>query len=128
MAWGGETTRYDVCRYGAVGDTTRLSTVAIQRAIDDCATHGQSGVCMEGFSGRIRNIRIDNFQLFMHPEDAVDKRSCHGFHFYGVDGLKMHRCSVVWDKENPEPTWQKAYSFEEVTGLEEMNNEGMNYE
>lgn len=31
---------YNVKDYGAVADTTRLSTVAIQNAIDDCSTHG----------------------------------------------------------------------------------------
>lgn len=31
---------YDICAYGAVSDTTRLSTRAIQAAIDACATAG----------------------------------------------------------------------------------------
>ena len=59
--------------------------------------HGQSGVRMEGFSEHLKNIRIDDFQLFMHPENAIDKRARNAFLFDGVDGLKLKDCSVVWD-------------------------------
>ena len=78
--------------------------------------HGQSGVRMEGFEGRIKNVRLEDFQLFMEPEQAVDKRARNGFLFYGVDDLLMQDCKVVWDKEHPEPAWESAYYFENVSG------------
>lgn len=37
-AWGQRV--YNITDYGAISDTTQLSTVAIQKAIDDCAAHG----------------------------------------------------------------------------------------
>ena len=78
--------------------------------------HGQSGVRMEGFEGRIKNVRLEDFQLFMEPEQAVDKRARNGFLFYGVDDLLMQDCKVVWDKEHPEPAWESAYYFDNVSG------------
>lgn len=78
--------------------------------------HGQSGVKMEGFEGRIKNVRLEDFQLFIEPEQAVDKRARNGFLFYGVDDLSLLDCKVVWDKERPEPAWESAYYFENVNG------------
>ena len=37
-------TDYDIRDYGAVSDTSQLSTEAIQRAIDDCAKNGVKGI------------------------------------------------------------------------------------
>ncbi|MBQ8520731.1 MAG: right-handed parallel beta-helix repeat-containing protein [Bacteroides sp.] len=80
--------------------------------------HGQSGVRMEGFSEHLKNIRMEDFQLFMHPEDAIDKRARNAFLFDGVDGLKLEDCSVIWDKTNVPDEWESAFLFHDVNGLE----------
>ena len=85
--------------------------------ISNVIANGESGIRMEGFSEHIKNVRMNNIQLFMHPENAVDKRSRHGYYFEGVDGLTLTDCSVVWDKANAEPTWEKAFEYKDVTGL-----------
>ena len=79
--------------------------------------HGQSGVRLEGFDNRMHNIRFNNFQLFMHPESAVDKRSRNGFLFYGVNDLRMVDCDVFWNNRQPEKKWESAYYFENVNKI-----------
>lgn len=44
---------YDITAYGAVSDTTRLSTAAVQRAIDECALAG----------GGIVNVPTGNYKI-----------------------------------------------------------------
>lgn len=80
--------------------------------------HGQGGVRLEGFDCRMKNIRFRDFQMFMEPEDAVDKRARDGFLFNGVDKLSMVDCEVIWNTEKPEPAWESAYRFDDVDGLE----------
>ncbi len=80
--------------------------------------HGQSGVRFEGFSEAIKNIRINDFQLFMHPEDAIDKRARNAFLFDGVNGLKLNDCSVEWDINNVPQEWESAFLFRNVNELE----------
>lgn len=79
--------------------------------------HGQSGVRIEGFDAQMKNIRFNDFQLFMEPENAIDKRSRNGFLFNGIDKLSMIDCEVNWNTENPENVWESAYYFENINGL-----------
>lgn len=85
--------------------------------LDNIIAHGQSGIRLEGFSERMKNIRLCNVQLFMEPEDAVDKRSRNGFLFHGIDGLSLVDCNVSWNREQPEKTWESAYLFRKIDGL-----------
>jgi polygalacturonase len=79
--------------------------------------HGQSGVRLEGFDSEIKNIRFNNFQLFMEPENAIDKRARDGFLFHKVNKLSMIDCEVIWNKEKTEAAWESAYFFENVDKL-----------
>lgn len=85
---------------------------------DNITAYGQSGVRLEGFDCRMNNIRFRDFQMFMEPETAVDKRARDGFLFNGVDNLRMVDCDVYWNQESPEPAWESAYRFDDVDGLE----------
>ena len=85
--------------------------------------HGQSGVRMEGFSEYLKNIHIRDFQLFMHPEKAIDKRARNAWLFDGVDGLTLEDCSVVWSKEKIPDEWESAYLFRNVNNLQMENME-----
>lgn len=86
--------------------------------------HGQSGVRIEGFDAQISNIRFNDFQLFMEPENAIDKRSRNGFLFNGVSKLSMIDCEVNWNTETPESVWESAYYFENIDGLKFIRNDG----
>lgn len=91
----------------------RISAGSIENVtFNNIIAHGQGGVRLEGFDNFMNNIRFTNFQLFLHPEDAVDKRSRNGFLFYGVNKLRMVDCEVNWDCVRPEKEWESAYHFE----------------
>jgi hypothetical protein len=79
--------------------------------------HSQSGIRLEGFDSTIENVRFTNVQLFMQHEDAIDKRSKHGFEFMSVEKLQLTDCEVIWDKERPEQVWQSAFYFDRVKDL-----------
>lgn len=109
--WGnGDPIWFTIQKRGNVPSAGGIEHVVLRNII----AHGQSGIRMEGFSERLKDIRLDGVQLFMEPEDAVDKRSCHGFLFHGVDGLRLEDCEVEWDREHPEPTWGKDFEFRQV--------------
>lgn len=86
--------------------------------ISNIIANSQSGLRMEGFDERIKNISISDFHLTMEPEDAVDKRARNAFFFHGVDDLTIRDCSVEWTTDRPEKEWESAYLFRKVTGLE----------
>lgn len=94
-----------------------ISNVVVSNVI----AYGQSGVRLEGFDSRIKNITIKDFQLFMEPEDAIDKRSANGYLFDGVDGLTLDNCSVTWNEEKPESVWESAFYFKDVNDLKTQN-------
>ncbi|MCD8044039.1 MAG: glycosyl hydrolase family 28 protein [Tannerellaceae bacterium] len=84
---------------------------------DNITATGQSGIRLEGMSRAIENIRFKNVDMYMIPENAVDKRSRHGFHFAGVKDLIVSECSMKWDDKSPETTWDKSFNFEDIENL-----------
>lgn len=112
--WGnGDAVWLTTQKRGNVPSAGKIENVTFNHII----AHGQSGVRLEGFDTTMSNIRFNDFQLFMEPEDAKDKRARNGFLFYGIDKLLMVDCAVVWNKENPEKAWESAYYFEKVSDL-----------
>jgi hypothetical protein len=65
----------------------------------------------------MEDIRLTNVSLFMEQENAIDKRSRHGFHFHNMRNLTMEGCEVQWDEQHPDTTWQKAFNFEQIENL-----------
>lgn len=98
------------------GDTPFAGSIE-NITLSNIIAYGQSGIRMEGFSNRMKNIRLRDVQLFMEPENAVDKRSRNGFLFHGVDELSLVDCLVRWNKEKPEKEWERAYFFQNVNDL-----------
>lgn len=94
-------------------------------ALRNIIAHGQSGIRLEGFDGAISRISLDGVQLFMEPEDALDKRARNGFLFNKVQDVRMRDCSVTWNTEKPQQEWQSAYLFEDVDGLELVRTTGL---
>ena len=112
--WGnGDPVWFTIQKRGDIPSAGSIENITLSN-ITAC---GQSGIRMEGFSNRMKNIRLRDVQLFMEPEDAVDKRSRNGFLFYGIDELSLVDCQVRWNKEKPEATWESAYLFREIDDL-----------
>ena len=70
---------YNIMKYGAVNDTTRLSTSAIQQAIDDCSRNGGGRVVIPTGSYKIGTIIIKS-NVHLHLE--------HGATLYGSTRLE----------------------------------------
>lgn len=112
--WGnGDAVWLTTQKRGTIPSSGKIENVTFNHII----AHGQSGVRLEGFDTSIHNIRFNDFQLFMEPEDAIDKRGRNGFLFYGIEKLSLIDCEVIWNKEKPEKAWESAYYFEKVKGL-----------
>ena len=57
---------YNITKYGAVSDTTRLSTKAVQRAIDACSAAGGGRVIVPTGSYKIGSIFLkSNVHLYL---------------------------------------------------------------
>lgn len=98
--------------------TPESRTGTISRVtFDNITCTGKSGIRFEGFSSTMQDIRLTNVTLLMEHENAIDKRSCHGFHFYNVHDLTLENCRVTWDEQHPEFTWQQAFNFDKIENL-----------
>lgn len=120
--WGnGDPLWFTVQRRSGAASAGSIENVSLRNIM----AHGQSGVRMEGFDGGISGISMDGFQLFMEPEEAVDKRARNGFLFDGVKDLRLRDCRVTWDTENPQREWESAYLFKNVDGLDMARVSGL---
>ena len=73
---------YNITAYGAVSDTTRLSTDAVQRAIDECSKAGGGRVLVPTGSYKIGTIVLRS-NVNLHLE--------HGATLYGSTRLEDYR-------------------------------------
>ncbi len=79
--------------------------------------HGQGTSKLEGYPGYpLENIRLDNVQIHMYPEDFPDKRADDAFYASDVNLLSLQDVYVTWNGE-PEPAWRNAFSFNQVNRL-----------
>lgn len=119
--WGnGDAIWMTTQKRGDVPSAGKIENITFNHII----AHGQSGVRIEGFDTQMSNIRFNDFQLFMEPENAVDKRARNGFLFYGVDNLSLIDCHVNWNQTTPEAAWESAYYFEKVNDLDLIRTKG----
>ncbi len=87
--------------------------------------HGQGTSKLIGFpENPMENIRFNNIQLHMYPEDFPDKRANDGFFAREVDGLSLNNVTVTWNGES-EPAWRHAFSFEKINTLHLNGLEGI---
>ena len=97
--------------------------------------HGEGTSKLEGFdaSHPLQNIKMDNVQLFMHPENYIEKRADDAFLAVNVNKLTMNDVSVVWSREKGEPLWRNAFTFtnvenlnlDKLTGMQAPTNAGV---
>lgn len=86
--------------------------------IDNVIAHAQGTSRVITTVGKaLENIRISNMQVFMNPEATPDKRTRNAMLFEGVDGLTLDNVAVHWNDEKPEPGWQSALVFNNITNF-----------
>ena len=66
----------------------------------------------------LENFRMNNVQIFMNPEDAKDKRTSDALVIEDVKELRIRDLSIKWAENQPEPKWQSAAVFKNVSDLE----------
>ena len=85
--------------------------------LSNIIAHGQGTSKISGLTPEsIRNVTLDQVQLFMHPEGKPDKRATHAIQVKDVADLTISWVRVHWD-EVAEEKWQSALAIENVRGL-----------
>lgn len=85
---------------------------------NNIVAHGMGTSKLEGFEGKpLENIRMNNVLLFMHAENYIDKRADDAFRATNINDLNLKDVCVRWDKENIEPLWNNAFTFDKVNEL-----------
>lgn len=86
--------------------------------VDNVIAHARGTSTITGHPERpLENIRISNLQIFMQPEDAVDKRATDAIRVERVHGLQLRDVRVQWETEGAEPKWGSAAVFRNVRDL-----------
>ncbi len=99
-------------------DTSKLGKIR-DIVIDTIISHPRGTSTVKGHPQQhLENIRISDVQLFMTPEDAIDKRSSHAIVVSDVRGLYIHDMTIRWDEANPEKGWQSALVLNNVSDFE----------
>ncbi len=104
-------------------------------SFDNIIAHGEGTSKLEGFDAAhpLQNIKLNNVQLFMHPENYLEKRADDAFYAVNVNQLTLQDVSINWDAKNTEPLWRNAFTFsnienlnlDKLTGAQAPNNAGV---
>lgn len=87
--------------------------------IDTIISHPRGTSFIKGHQDQpMENIRINNVQIFMKPEDAMDKRASHALVIENVKGLKLQDLSIHWEEDQTEANWQSALVLKNVSDFE----------
>jgi len=99
-------------------DTSKLGRIK-DIVIDTIISHTRGTSTIKGQPQQpLENIRLNNVQIFISPEDAIDKRSSHALVTDEVKGLFINDMTIKWDEEEPENTWQSALVVKNVSDFE----------
>jgi len=105
-------------------DSSRLGKIR-NVTIENILSHTRGTSTIKGHQDQqIENIWITNVQIFMNPEDAIDKRATHALEIENVQGLKIHNLSVRWAEDQVEKKWQSALVLENVADFELLSFSG----
>jgi hypothetical protein len=87
--------------------------------IDTVISHIRGTSVISGHRSQpIENIRMNNVQMFMNPEDAKDKRVSDALFIENVNGLKINDLTVKWNEVETEDSWKSALVLKNVTDFE----------
>ncbi|MGB3850871.1 MAG: glycosyl hydrolase family 28 protein [Tunicatimonas sp.] len=85
--------------------------------LSNIIAHGQGTSKISGLGAKsIRNVTLDQVQLFMHPETKPDKRATHALVATDAKDLTLSQIRVHWN-EVAEKKWQSALAIENVRDL-----------
>ena len=99
-------------------ETSKLGKIR-DIVIDTIISHPRGTSTIKGHPDQpLENIRMNNVQIFMTPEDAIDKRSSHALVIENIKGLYINNMTIKWDEENPEKNWQSALVLKNVSDFE----------
>jgi len=99
-------------------ETSKLGKIK-DVVIDTVISHVRGTSKITGHAAQpLENIRMNNAQIFMMPEDAIDKRSSNALEISDVKGLNIRDMAIKWDDENPETNWQSALVLKNVSDFE----------
>ena len=95
--------------------TSRLGVIK-NIVIDNIIAYPRGTSTLTGHRDQpLENIRMSNVQMFMHPEDAKDKRTTHALKIEGVRILNIRDLSVNWTEDSTEAQWQSALVLKQVS-------------
>lgn len=84
--------------------------------IDNIVSHSRGTSLLQGLPEKpLENIRLSRLQLFMEPEDAVDKRASDALQFEWAKGLWLHDVDVSWSESHSEKNWRSALALKKVS-------------
>ncbi len=87
--------------------------------VDNVLAHARGTSTIAGHPDRpLENLRMSRVQMFMHPEDARDKRATHAMKIEGVRGLAIRDLAVRWAEDPVEERWQSALVLKNVSDFE----------
>ncbi len=87
--------------------------------VDTVISHPRGTSTIKGHPEQsLENIRINNVQMFMEPEDAIDKRSSHALLIENVKGLFIKEMAIKWNEKDVERNWQSALVLKNVSDFE----------
>ena len=87
--------------------------------IENIISHTRGTSTIKGHQDQpLENIRMTNVQIFMNPEDAIDKRATHALEIENIQGLKIRDLSVRWSQDQVENKWQSALVLKSVSDFE----------
>lgn len=99
-------------------DNSRLGKIK-DIVVDTIISHPRGTSTVKGHPEQpIENIGFNNVQLFMTPEDAIDKRCSNAISMSEVKGLSIRNMTVRWNETNPENGWQSALVLENISDFE----------
>src|SRR4030043_1070742 len=110
----------ELCKFKLMqrSDTSKIGRIR-DIVVDTIISHPRGTSTIKGQPEQpLENIRMNNVQIFMNPEDAIDKRSSHALVIEDVRGLFIRDLAVKWDEEGPEKNWQSALVLKNVTDFE----------
>lgn len=101
--------RNDLSRMGKIRDIV----------IDNIISHARGTSTIKGHPDQpLKNIRLNDVQIFMNPEDSEDKRASHALVIEDSTELKIRDLSVQWTEDQTEKNWQSAIVLKNVSDLE----------
>jgi hypothetical protein len=87
--------------------------------IDTVIAYTRGTSLIKGYHDQpLENIRLNNIQIFMNPEDAIDKRTSDALVIENVNALKLQDVSINWNDNKVEKNWQSALVLKKVSDFE----------